>query len=114
MKNAKTYNITIYCGLQKGYSGKYHKISEARKICQDFTNEVKQCVTLTKTEYIYVKGKEQGIIVGFINYPRFPHKFPTLKNYAITLAKKLLIGLTQNRVSIVFDKTTVMIEKESA
>jgi hypothetical protein len=30
------------------------------------------CVTIEPTTFIYTGGEEDGFVVGFVNYPRFP------------------------------------------
>ena len=107
IERVKTYEVKIYVGSEIGYSGKTLDVTEA--ICQDYVNNVGLCVTVTKTKYFYVNGSEDGVIIGLINYPRFPESESAIKNKAIALAKKLKLGLGQLRVSIVCPDETIMI-----
>jgi len=39
---------------------------------QEYVNKVGLCVSITKTDFMYSGGWEQGWRIGFRNYPRFP------------------------------------------
>jgi hypothetical protein len=112
MKTEKSFNVQIWVGLREGYTDKVHTIEEVRAICDKWVNEVKDCVTITPTEFIYVDGSEQGVIVGYINYPRFPRSKIAITDRAIALASRLKIGLGQIRVSVVTPEETYMLEDE--
>jgi hypothetical protein len=47
------------------------------------------CVTLDATTFVYTAGVEEGVRVGFVNYPRFP-KAP---EEIIDRAEKVLLAL---------------------
>ena len=100
----------IYCGLRKSYSGKVFNIEMAEKICQDYVDKIGWCVTVTKTRYIYKNGNEDGVIVGIIQYPRFPKPEHCIKEQTFKLAKNLLKGLEQNRVSVEINQEIFLIE----
>jgi len=112
MKSIPTFTAQIYVGLQEGYGydGKTHNQCEVECICQEFVDEVGWCVSITRTRFVYTDGKESGVIVGIINYPRFPSTIEELKNKTIKLATILKEKLNQIRVSIVFSDETVMLE----
>ena len=108
-----TFTATIYCGLQEGYTGPIHSIDEVYTICQRYVDKVKWCVTVTPTTFIYTRGKESGVIVGIIQYPRFPLSIKQIRGRALTLASRLKDQLRQERVSIVYpDQTVVIGEKK--
>lgn len=79
----------------------------ARQICRDFCDEVGFCVTVTATSYVYTGGEEEGVIVGLINYPRFPKSQAELADKALRLANRLREGLGQESYSIQYPDTTV-------
>jgi hypothetical protein len=112
MKRLTTFYANIYLGLQHGYSGGLSSVDEVREHVQQFCNDVKLGVTFTVTEFIYVDGGEPGVIIGLINYPRFPRPVEEVKNIATTLAKKLMTLCHQERVSVVCSDETIMLEKE--
>jgi len=105
----KTFEAKIYCGLRIGYSQKCYSLDYAKKVCANYVNTRKWCVTITETEYIYVDGSEKGFVVGIIRYPRFPLSDDELKSRTVELAKQLKSVLCQNRVTIVFPDNTIMI-----
>ena len=75
-------------------------VDEARKICRAFCFNVGLCVTVTPTEYIYTGGQEAGVIVGLINYPRFPSSPDNLLTLARQLADDLMRGLHQHSYTV--------------
>jgi hypothetical protein len=88
-------------------------MTDVEKICDDFVNEVKDCVTITPTQFRYVDGAEPGVIVGFINYPRFPRKPEEIEDRALQLAEELMVGLEQNRVTVTTPTQTYMLTNEN-
>ena len=112
MKMENTYEVKIYVGLRIGYSDVYHSLEEAKQICQKYVDEIGWCVTVTETEFIYKGGNEKGIIVGIIQYPRFPLPTETINTRVFELAQALLDGLEQQRLSVVFSDVTMMIGED--
>jgi len=112
MKKLDTFTANIYLGLQHGYSGGHSSIDEVRSWVQLYCNEEKLGVTLTPTEFIYVGGGEPGVIIGLINYPRFPSSEFEIKSRAIAIAQGLMKLCHQERVSVVFSDETIMLEKD--
>jgi len=108
----KTFYANIYCGLREGYNGKIHTVQEAIRICSDYCNKVKLGVTVTPTNFVYVDGDEPGVIIGLINYPRFPSNEWSTRANAYELTKILLKKFKQERMTIVFPDITEMIERE--
>jgi hypothetical protein len=88
---APSYPVSIFI------AGDY---DEARDICAAFCNAVGLCVTVTRTAYIYTGGEETGVIVGLINYPRFPSEPGSILQAAKALALELMHKLDQQSVSI--------------
>ena len=104
-----TYTASIYCGLKEGYDGKPHMGAEAGRICGGYCDNAGLCVTVTDTHFIYTNGSERGVIVGLINYPRFPSTPATIRAHALKLGELLKEGLGQKRITIVFPDETVML-----
>jgi hypothetical protein len=93
MKIEKSFNVQIWVGLKETYNNeKIHNLDDVRFICDEWVNEVKDCVTITPTEFRYVDGFEKGVIVGYISYPRFPRSEEGIKARAIKLGEKLMIA----------------------
>lgn len=72
----------------------------ARQFLQEYVM-AGACVGLSKEEYIYTLGKEDGIVVNLINYPRFPKTEEKLLDQAIKLARKLMLKLFQGSCTVV-------------
>jgi hypothetical protein len=72
----------------------------ATRICREFCNEIGLCVTVTPTTYVYTGGEEEGVIVGLINYPRFPALPHEINEVAEQLALRLKDGLGQGSFTI--------------
>jgi Fe-S-cluster-containing hydrogenase component 2 len=113
MKIEKTFTASIHVGLKIRETGEIQSVDEAKEICQNYCNEVGLCVSFTPTKYIYTNGEEPGVIVGLINYPRFP--LPKQKNLsrALTLASLLMHSLSQMKVCVVCKDKTYMLENEN-
>ncbi len=104
-----TYYANIYVGRQQGYEGNLYSVGYIRKLLKEYCDTHKLAVTLTETEFIYVDGDEPGVVVGLINYPRFPSKPEDIRCRALEIAKILQIRLKQERVSIVTPSETIML-----
>lgn len=80
MQSLKTFTATIHCGMKVRDTGQIHYLETPYKICQDFVNETGECVSFRETQYIYTNGNEPGIVVEFIQYPRFPRSEDEIPN----------------------------------
>ena len=47
-------------------------IAIIKQVCREHCFDVGLCVTVEPTTYIYTGGEEDGVVIGLINYPRFP------------------------------------------
>lgn len=122
MKVCDNYEAKIWLGLREGYTKKYHTHAEVVKLVSKWCTEKKQCVSISPTQFIYVKndesgeGTEHGVIIGFINYPRYPLSEAEIKNRAKELGELLMKEFKQYRVSITFYPSmpggTMMLENE--
>jgi len=108
MEIVPTYQATIFVGLKERHTGFHHPYYRVRDVCQAYCDEVGLCITITETEFIYTNGRENGAIVGLINYPRFPSTPEKIRAHAIELGNRLLSAFNQYRLSIVFPSDTVM------
>jgi len=110
----RAYNVQIWVGLQQCYNQKEHSMDDVRKICDKWVNEIGDCVTITPTEYRYVKGHEPGAVIGYIQYPRFPRTRKEIRRRALTLADRLMKGLHQYRVTVTTPYKSYMLENDLA
>ena len=107
-----TFTANIYLGLREQYSDNVGSVEQVMELCQAFCNDVKLCVSVTPTSFVYVDGNEPGAIVGLINYPRFPLEDEEIEDIAVKLAELLAQTFKQHRVSVVFPDETIMVEQE--
>jgi len=110
IKEVPTYQATISLGLREQYTDKYHNINEVIDLCQEYCDCIGLCVTVTPTYFIYTGGKKDGCFVGLINYPRFPSSSEDILKKTFDLAYILKVKFNQNRVSIICNDKTYMIE----
>jgi hypothetical protein len=96
-KTSKTFRVEICI------AGDYN---DAKKICKGFANTVGICVTVTRAEYIYTGGCEDGVIVRMINYPKYPADKEDIRGKAYILGIALTQGLFQDSFTIVDDEKT--------
>jgi len=109
LNSVETFTATIYCGFKEGYDGEEYAYSIGERVCQEYCDVFGMGLTIEPTTFIYKNGKEHGMRVGLINYPRFPKKPIEIKNIAIEIAHKLKEAYGQLRVSIVCSDDTYMI-----
>lgn len=76
-------------------------IGHAKQIVRRFCMESPCCVTVTETTFIYRGGAEDGFVVAFRNYPRFPSDSYALRSLAADLAERLRAELSQRSYMIV-------------
>lgn len=72
----------------------------AKMVCRDFCDKEGLCVTVTPTSYVYTGGEEEGLVVGLINYPRFPAAPGHIYATATALAEKLCEVLGQHSFTV--------------
>ena len=101
LKVAPTFTADIYVAGD---------IALARQICQEFCLSG-LCVTISETEFVYTGGRETGVRVGFINYPRFPSNPDEITRLACDLAERLVVGMHQGSASVVTSTDTIFISR---
>jgi hypothetical protein len=60
-----------------------------------------ECVSITPCDYIYKYGRESGVKVTLINYPRFPRAAYVLEKIAKEIGEILMDGLSQGSFTVV-------------
>lgn len=74
--------------------------AKAVELCRAYCDEIGGCVTIAATTYVYTGGQEAGVVVGLINYGRFPAEPAAIFARAKELTLKLIEGLGQESASI--------------
>ena len=106
INSVDTFTALIYVGLRPGYEGEALDLSIAENIIQEYCDTEGLCVTIEPLKFIYTNGKEPGLRIGLINYPRFPKTQSYIRDKALKLATLLKEKYKQERVSVVCkDKT---------
>jgi len=95
---APSYPVSIFMA-----GSAYH----ARVVCGNFCSAVGLCVTVSETTYVYRGGSETGVVIGLINYPRFPKSPAEIWTVAETLAARLCPQLAQLSYTIQAPDKTV-------
>ena len=85
-KSVETITANIYLGLRESYTDRIHSLEEVKDFLQEYVNRVSLCVTVSPTTFIYKDGREDGVVIGLINYPRFPTTREALKKQAEEIA----------------------------
>lgn len=91
MKTAETITFVIYI------AGDYQ---QALNLLQKYVLNG-ECLSCKPVDYVFTHGREAGIEVTVINYPRFPRDYDTLFQVAKDVATCLLDGLSQGSYTIV-------------
>lgn len=91
IQKAPSFKVSVYI------AGDF---SVARQLCREWTYAEGACVTVTPTSYVYTGGMEDGVEVGFINYPRFPASSAEILDKAERLGLFLMEGLFQSSFTI--------------
>ena len=108
----ETYKVSVYMGLQEGYDGTQHHWKEAVRWIRTYVDEVGLGVTVTPTEFVYTDGNESGVIVGLIQYPRFPKPQSEIDEHAVKIAKLLMEAFSQERCTIETPTVSYLLERE--
>lgn len=95
MKSVPAYSVRIYVSAP---------MNEALQVCREFCRRG-LCVTVERTTFVYTGGEEAGVVVGLVNYPRFPSTPEAIWTVAVELADLLAERCFQDSV-LVIDATT--------
>ena len=102
-----TYPVSIF--IATGFA----RIEHVQKFCREHCDEHGLCVTITPTQYCYTGGEEAGVIVGLINYPRFPSSPVAIWQRAEQLGAVLREQLKQESYTIQAPDKTVWFSHRS-
>lgn len=87
-----TYAVRIYVAGD---------MAEARRFLNRRAYREGMCVTIEPTTFIYTGGEESGIVVGLVNYPRFPTSPDAIYAQAKALAIELVAELNQKSALLI-------------
>lgn len=107
---ATYYEARIYIGSRQRYNGPEFSEDDLVAVIGDFQTRLYKLwsdksistpVRITKTRYVFGDYSEVGWEIGILNYPRKPNLPNELREFALELAKLLLVKFNQNRISVV-------------
>ena len=113
----KTFTAQATMGLNKGYSSDLISLQTVKQelfSAQETIKKEYNLVLSTKIracEIVFLGQEEPSIELEFIQYPKFLNEESLLKKAIIKLTELLMIALQQNRVVVVFNDETIMLEK---
>lgn len=116
----KTFTATVTIGLFRGYSNSRVSIPEFKKVLLKAQQNIKAhhnlelSAKLTPCEILFLGQEEPSMELQFIQYPKFPNEESELIKAIIALTELMMIKLEQNRVVIVFNDETLMLEQLDA
>lgn len=87
-------------------------LETAKEVIRKTCYEEGLCVTIEPTTFIYTGGEESGVVVGFVNYPRYPSKPEDLLQRARTMAERLMPAMNQKSALLVASDRTEWLTKE--
>jgi len=105
----KPFNISIYLGLKEHYDGTEHETPEVISFLQYYVSSNPICFSVTPTSFVHPSGAEKGVIIGLIQYPRFPKEEKELISIALDVAESLRIKFRQYRVTVGFPDNMIML-----
>lgn len=114
----ETFRAEATFGLMKGYSSELIPLDEFKATLREAQKQVaretkvKLSGKVTPCSIIFSGQDEESVSLSFIQYPKFPAPVEQLKDSIVRLVKILMEELDQNRVVIVFDDETLMLEVE--
>lgn len=111
-----TWYATITMGCQIGYTDNKLSIDAIHQIITDIQFEIDQSLNVklsakvTPCSIVFMGQVESSVSIEFIQYPKFQYPVKSLKKAVLLFAEKLIIKAQQNRIVIVFQKKTLMLE----
>jgi len=111
-----TYWAKIFIGARPSYDQNVSDdhldiiIDEIKEECQIYCDRVGLGLTVTPLDFIYTGGREKGVEIGLINYPRFPSTKAKIQMTALDIARNLRETFQQERVSVMFPDFTFMLD----
>ena len=98
---APSYEFTLYM------AGDY---DHAKRLLQRYATRG-ECVSITRTDYVYKYGSESGFAVKLIHYPRFQRTQAQLQDVMIEIAQMLLEELGQGSFTITGPEQTLFYDR---
>ncbi len=104
LKHVNTYKVKVFIAGD---------IQNGKNFCREYFSKKGWCCTINPTTYIYTGGEEQGYVIGFINYGRFPSTNEKILTDVLEFADGILHGTFQKSCSVVADDVTYYLENKN-
>lgn len=115
--SCKSFRAQVTIGLNIGYTTNSISIETVKRELAAAQQVVKKELnvflsTKIKTcEIVFLGQEEPSVELEFIQYPKFIQEEALLKKAILKLTELMMMALQQNRVVIVFNDETIMLEK---
>ncbi|AVR44766.1 hypothetical protein C7S20_05515 [Christiangramia fulva] len=116
---SKTFRAVATFGLKRGYREELIPLREfklklvAAQAQVHKELDIQLSTKISHCDIVFSGQDEPSIEISFIQYPKFPKKESVLREGILKLVEILMKSLDQNRVVIVFDDKTYMLEENS-
>ena len=105
MKGVEFHNSSYWVRIY--ISGPIDMIDQC---CREFVLDG-LCVNVTKTQYIFTHGEQQGATIELINYPKYPDTSENLWDKAIELADFILDNTHQGSYTVMDAEKAVSFDR---
>lgn len=113
----KTFQATIFIGLEEGYTQNKIDADEVIGTLQTLQLAISHekniflSASISNCNIVMNYQNEPHLKFDFINYPKFPQDEQLLKENILFLAKMLMTMHEQNRMIVLFQDETIMLEQ---
>lgn len=97
MIECNTFTASIYISTTK---------QEAISFLSKYFGNLGMCATVTETDFVFTGGREVGVCIGFINYPKYVSTPEDIAHTVIEIADKMLTKTYQRSCSVVCSDRT--------
>ena len=111
------FRASVYMGLQRGYGEELLDKQEIISRIQQYQDtrireaDIYLSAAISDTTIVLRGQHEPHLVLGFINYPKFPMEENALKSEIEQLATTMMMEFAQNRMVIAYPDETVMLEQ---
>lgn len=97
MIECNTFTASIYISITK---------QEAISLLSEYFGKMGMCATVTEIDFVFTGGRESGVCIGFINYPKYVNSPEEITQKVIEMANKMLTQVHQRSCSVVCSDRT--------
>lgn len=115
-----TFTASFTLGLKQGYHEEQWtpeeviRVLQEEQVAMERSTNVLLSARVTPCRIVCKGQDEPSLELSFIQYPRFPLEEEVLRQAILSLARRMMDRLSQNRTVVVFPDVTVMLEGSQA